>query len=279
VKIAVIADIHANIAALEAVSADIDSWGADAVAVAGDIVNRGPRPRECLDFVLARERRDEWCLIRGNHERYVIHVAHDPTSRDGLDGDVRESVRWTFNHVGTIAELAGLPERARLTSPDSSWVRIVHATMRHDRDNLLTTTTNDELRQMVDLQAAVFCCGHTHRPLIRHLDQTLVVNVGSVGLPFDRDPQACYARIEWHTGRWQAELTRVDYDRQRAIRDMYTSGLLDDCPATGQIILAELEDARPYMARWVATYDTQVREGRMTAEESVERFLAEQRAG
>lgn len=277
-KIAVIADIHAHFAALEAVSADIDTWGADAVVVAGDIINRGPRPRECLDFVLARERHDEWCLIRGNHERYVLHVAHDPSRREGLEGDVRESVRWTYNRLGSVAEIAGLAERARLTGPDDHWIRIVHASMRHDRDNLLVTTSDDELREMVDLQAAVFCCGHTHRPLIRKLDQTLVVNVGSVGLPFDRDPRACYARIEWQTGSWHAELTRVEYDRERALRDMVTSGLLDACPATGQIIMAELTDARPYMAKWVANYDELVRVGSMSAEASVHRFLEEAQA-
>jgi putative phosphoesterase len=279
VKIAVIADIHGHLAALEAVSADIDTWGADAVAVAGDIVNRGPRPRECLDLVLARAKQDEWCLIRGNHERYVMHAAHDPTHREGLEGDVRESVRWTLNRLGTTAELAGLPERARLTGPDGSWVRIIHATMRHDRDNLLLNTRDEELRKMIDPHAAVFCCGHTHRPLIRQIDQTLVVNVGSVGLPFDNDPRACYARLEWHPGGWHAELVRVTYDRERALRDMQNSGLIDACRATGQIILAELVDARPYMAKWVATYDAQVRAGQMTAEASVQRFLAEQRAG
>ena len=50
-KIALLADIHANFSALQTVSADIETWQPDLVIVAGDLVNRGPKPKECLEFV------------------------------------------------------------------------------------------------------------------------------------------------------------------------------------------------------------------------------------
>ena len=75
VKIAVLADIHANLAALEAVSEHIEHWQPDSIAIAGDIVNRGPRPRECWGFVQERMAQDGWLVLRGNHEGYVIHLS------------------------------------------------------------------------------------------------------------------------------------------------------------------------------------------------------------
>ncbi|HEX7974983.1 MAG TPA: metallophosphoesterase, partial [Anaerolineales bacterium] len=71
-KLAVLADIHANYVALQAVAAHIQAWQPDAVIVAGDVINRGPRPAECLHFVLEKEKTEGWRLVRGNHEDYVI---------------------------------------------------------------------------------------------------------------------------------------------------------------------------------------------------------------
>ena len=74
-KIAVISDIHGNIPALETVTADIEQWQPDCVVVDGDIVNRGPRSREALEWVLARHESDAWQLVRGNHEDYILECA------------------------------------------------------------------------------------------------------------------------------------------------------------------------------------------------------------
>jgi predicted phosphodiesterase len=53
-KLAVLADVHANWQALQAVAADLERWQPDRVVVAGDVINRGPRPLECAKFVLAQ---------------------------------------------------------------------------------------------------------------------------------------------------------------------------------------------------------------------------------
>ena len=100
-KLAVLSDIHGNFAALQAVADHIDRWQPDAVVVAGDIVNRGPRSRDCLRFVLARAAEMGWQIIRGNHEEYVLGVVRDPGARPGLDGAVRENVGWTARQLAT----------------------------------------------------------------------------------------------------------------------------------------------------------------------------------
>ena len=62
-KLAVLADIHANLAALETVAAHVEAWQPDAVVVAGDVVNRGPQPAACLDMVLERQRDSGWLTV------------------------------------------------------------------------------------------------------------------------------------------------------------------------------------------------------------------------
>lgn len=74
-KLAVLADIHANLAVLERVVEVIDAWQPDVVLVGGDVINRGPLPAECLALALERQRTHGWLTVLGNHEEYVIQQA------------------------------------------------------------------------------------------------------------------------------------------------------------------------------------------------------------
>jgi predicted phosphodiesterase len=278
-KLAVLADIHGNFAALEAVADHIDRWQPDAVVVAGDIVNRGPRSRECLRFVLARAARSGWQLICGNHEEYVLRIAHEPGDRPGLDGAMRESLSWTARQLGgDIALLADLPHQISLSAPDRGEARVVHASMRHNRDNILPDTPDELLREQIAPAPALICVGHTHRPLIRSIDATLVVNAGSVGLPFDGDMRASYAQLAWRDG-WRASIVRVAYDREQAERDYASPSFLHESGVTAELIYDEFRTARPRLSRWLDRYKDAVLAGELTAAESVRDYLATLAAG
>jgi predicted phosphodiesterase len=275
-RVAILADIHGNMAALEQVAEQVARSRPDLVLVAGDIVNRGPRSGECLRFVRERARDSSWQFIRGNHERYVIEVDAGQRTYQGLDVAVRDSLRWTLADMGGSAAVVALPTLLRFGAPDGGEIRLVHASMRDDRDNILTTTSDEELRQKIAPAPALFCCGHTHRPLVRHIDRTLVVNAGSVGLPFDGDARASYAEATWarHAG-WAAQIVRVEYDRERTARDYETSGFLAESGAAAPIIYHEFRTARPCMSRWFARYEQAVLAGELSVEQSVARILAE----
>lgn len=279
-KLAVLADIHGNLAALQTVAEDIARWRPDAVAVAGDIVNRGPCSLACLRFVQARARDAGWRVIRGNHEGYVIRVAHDPDARPpGVEGAIRENVRWVRAQLGdAVAEIERLPERLSLAAPDGGEARVVHASMRHDRDNILIDTPDDLLRLQIAPAPPLFVVGHTHRPLVRRVDSTLVVNVGSAGLPFDGDVRACYGRMEWRAGRWEAHITRVPYDRDRAARDFATSGYLAGGGPISELVYEEFRTARPRILGLFERYHAAVVAGELSAADAVRAYLAEQAA-
>ena len=273
-KVAVLSDIHGNFAALQAVAEHIDRWEPNAVVVAGDIVNRGPCSRECLHFVLARAADSGWRIIRGNHEEYVLRVARDPGTRPGLEGAVRENVGWTAQQLGDdVAALDALPTQVSLRAPDGGEARVIHASMRHNRDNILPDTPDEILRQQIAPAPPLICVGHTHRPLIRRIDATLVVNAGSAGLPFDGDIRPSYAQLTWHAG-WQATIERVDYDRDQAARDYAASGFMRDSGPIAALIYDEFRTAHPRLSSWMARYKDAVLAGELTAAESVRDYLA-----
>ncbi|MCB9153815.1 MAG: metallophosphoesterase family protein [Caldilineae bacterium] len=276
-KLAVLADIHANLAALERVVEDVDAWQPDVVVVGGDVVNRGPQPAECLALVLERQRTHGWLTVLGNHEEYVISQAGPDPPGAGADADIYRPTRWTLARLGgDIAPLQAMPFQQSVVRPDSGEVRIVHASTRGTRDGIFPQTRDDTLRlQVGSPPPAVLCVGHTHWPLVRQVDDTLVVNVGSVGLPFDGDTRASYGQLTWENGGWQAEVVRLAYDRQRTEEAYVTTGFLEQAGPLARLHLAELRSARSQLYSWVIAYEDEILHHRISVDEAVDRWLAD----
>jgi putative phosphoesterase len=271
-KLAVLADIHANYVALQEVVAHIDRWQPDLVIVAGDIVNRGARPAECLALVQQRMQTEGWLVVRGNHEEYVISQSTPDSVRSGVAFEVFRPSYWTYCKLGCdVSALEAMPFRLEL----ERGVRVTHASVRHIRDGIYMTTPAETLREQIGAPLpALFCVGHTHQPLIRSLDDTLVVNVGATGMPFDGDWHASYAQLEWRGGHWHAEIIRLSYDRAAAERDFELSGFLDEAGPLSRLMLRELQIAQGQLHSWSHQYEKAVLAGEMTMEQSVNDFLA-----
>jgi predicted phosphodiesterase len=279
-KLAVLADIHGNYQALQTVAAHIEQWQPDMVVVAGDVVNRGPRPLECLQFVQQKVRSEGWLTVRGNHEDYVIEYTTPENVPVGIEFESFRSAYWTYQQLnGDVSALQAMPFKVDLAAPDGQPVRVVHASMRGTQDGIFPMTPDPELRDKIQddhcQPPALVCVGHTHWPLIRTLDETLVVNVGSVGLPFDGDRRAAYGQLTWRQGRWQAEIIRLEYDRQQAERDFFESGYLEGGGPVVRLILDEFRIARPHLYRWTKDYQPLALSGELSLEETVIQYLTE----
>jgi len=273
-KIAVLSDIHANLVAFRAVLADIDSWGPDEVIIAGDIVNRGPRPAECLALALERASRQGWRIVRGNHEEYVLLHARPDAPRSEIELEVHRGSYWTYCRLGgEVAVLEAMPFQQSLTGPDGREVRVVHASMRGNRDGIYPETLDSTLQQQIAPSPAVLCVGHTHRPLVRRLNDTLVVNAGSAGLPFDFDPRPSYARLTWEPSGWGAEIVRVSYDLEAAAADFFASGFIPEAGPLAELVLIELREARSQLFQWACEYQQRCLAGEMSMEASVREFM------
>jgi len=99
-KLAVISDIHGNLPALEAVLSDLDDWQPDWVVVDGDVVNRGPQPRECLHVILEKEATSGWPFVLGNHEEYVLVHTRADAPRSGPEFEILRYSYWTYRQLG-----------------------------------------------------------------------------------------------------------------------------------------------------------------------------------
>jgi hypothetical protein len=131
---------------------------------------------------------------------------------------------------------------------------VTHGSPAATSDGLGPWTRASKLDQLLaGIEESVLVCGHTHRPMIRELEHGLVVNVGSVGLPFNGDRRAQYALLTWVAGDCRVELRQVDYDFQETFAAYRSTGFLEAGGVTAQLLMLELRHAAPFLVpfqRW-----------------------------
>jgi len=273
-KIAALADIHANYRALETIIDHVERWRPDFVFVAGDIINRGPRSLCCLEAIEEKRKNEGWRVIRGNHEDYVIQRDQPNDPKSGNIYKLLQPIHFTYNQLhGDVSALRALPNEVNVNYSKAGKVRMMHASVINNRDGIYPENTDQELQRKIAPAPTVFITGHTHRPLVRQVNGTLVVNAGSVGLPFDGDTRAGYAQITWQDGDWQANIVRISYDLRAAEQDFYDFGCFDEGGPIIELILTELRTGMGQLYPWVAKYNTAIKNGLITVEAATEEFL------
>lgn len=218
-RIALVADIHGNLAALEAVIADIRRRGVDQIVNLGDSLSGPLLPLETAQYLIA----EGWVSLAGNHEHQIL--THGPDPRSASD-------EYAHSQLGTV-ELNWLRSLLPCThlSPD---IFLCHGTPTSDVEYFLESVEHGNTRlatasevesRLGDERSLLVACGHTHVPrAIRSQRGQLLVNPGSVGLPAYDDthplphvvetgsPDARYAIVEKLKDRWVASLFSVPYD-------------------------------------------------------------------
>lgn len=269
-RVALLADIHANLPALDAVMDDLAGWKPDRVIVAGDVINRGPRPLECLLRVEQQRRDAGWLVLRGNHEDYVLTEAAPRPNRPDWERKLCQHSAWTLHQVAShLDAVRAWPDRADL----DIGLTAMHASTAGNRAGLYRDMPDNVMAGLIETRAAVFGVGHTHVSFVRRVGSTLVVNAGAVGHPFDGDRRAAYARIEKNGSGWSAEIVRLAYDYARTERDYRETGYLKDGGAMVRLIHREFHEARPRLSAWHHAFERMVADNHLTIEASVEEML------
>jgi predicted phosphodiesterase len=223
VRIAVLADIHGNLPALEAVLSHLEGHGGcDQIWVLGDLAVFGPYPQETLERLSSLPSAH---FIQGNTDRYLVTGRRppQPTVEDVAQWrkvpaflQERESnFSWTVGRLNYewYSFLRALPLEQRLDVPGYGSIVGVHASPAGDEVGIWADTPDSMLREILsDAESRLLLCGHTHCPLDRSLDRERVVNVGSVGLPLDGDRRAAYSIVDLKGGDCQVASHRVEYD-------------------------------------------------------------------
>lgn len=210
--IAVLYDIHGNLAALEAVLDEAEQIGVTSFLLGGDYASFGPWPRETTELldtlsVVAR--------IRGNVERWLREEPEAPPSAQPFLTSALTVARHALGPE-LIARLYELPEQAELDG-----ILIVHGSPLSDIDSFAPDLQPDDERLLAGEAERTILFGHSHRQFRRPgANGTLLVNPGSVGAPLDGDRRAAWALYE----HMEIAFRRTDYDVERAAAKMRSYG-------------------------------------------------------
>lgn len=210
-RIAVVSDIHGNLAALEAVLADLAQASPDQILHGGDLAHGGSSPAEVVDCI-----RDlGWPGVVGNTDEMLFRpeaLTEFMGQRPHLQplwAAIREMGSAACDALGPdrLAWLSNLP-RSQVQAP----MALVHASPEslwispgHDASDADLNAAYSSLNQRITVY------GHIHHPYIRSVGQVQVINTGSVSLSYDGDPRATYLLLD----DWKPEIRRVAYDVER----------------------------------------------------------------
>ena len=232
-RIAALSDIHGNVAALEAVIAEIRREKPDRVVIAGDLVLNGPEPVAVVDM-LRTLAADGTAVVAGNTDIAVAdfdYAAAFPWMTDGVPDAIVAAAEWAHEALGEerVEWLRSLPAERRLRTDDDTLVLVCHAspgsqTSGFDQDLDPSVT----IERVARTDARVIVCGHTHLPEVRDLGWKVIVNDGSAGYVFDGDPSASWALIDIADDQVSAEIRRTTFDTLSVANAISSRGLAGD---------------------------------------------------
>lgn len=224
-RILIISDIHANLAAFKAVLADAEGqW--EQIWCLGDIVGYGPSPNECISLL----REQNHSSLSGNHDWAALGKLDIST----FNRVARLAVTWTKNQLTSesIEYLNALP--ARIEQPIFT---LAHASPRQPVWEYILDAETAAIN--FDYFKSPYCLvGHTHVPVVYEADDEkyvsarppnydaplqlitdyrYIINPGSVGQPRDANPDAAYALLDTESLVWQHKRTPYPITQTQAL--------------------------------------------------------------
>ena len=233
-RIALISDIHGNLVALDAVLAAIERHGVERIICLGDVALTGPQPRQAI----ARLHGLGCPVVMGNCDAWML----DPTPRsepaDEESRKLQAVERWAADVLASDDRdfLHTFQPVVEVALDDGGGKLLCyHGSPRSFKEQILPATSHEQLAEaFAGTAARVYAGGHTHQQMLRRHGQALVVNPGSVGLPFDRVPPAPdahnpawaeYAVLTIEGERLSVDLRRAPFDLASLVRAANESGM------------------------------------------------------
>ena len=242
-RLAVLADIHGNLNAFEAVLGDLDSCGdLDQIWCLGDLAALGGQPAESIARLKALQESlgdDKVKLIGGNTDRYLVAGERMPAPLP-KDADAFPAWRanqeamhamyaWTMTQLqwedfAFLRPLIGAELRVKVAG--FGHVLGFHAIPGDDESLSLRRDSHDEeaADALLDREGHLALVGHTHVAMDRTVGSWRVINPGSVGLSFGNPGVAEWALLSWQAGQLTVDLRRVDYDVAATLKTWETLG-------------------------------------------------------
>lgn len=237
-RVAILADIHGNLPACEAVLEDITrSVAPDFIVAAGDLALRGAHPRETVDLLF--DRCDS--VLMGNTDCYLAGNYLGGAYRE-RDHWKTELLRWTRDQLGPelLQKLGALPFSVRYTPRKGQDLFVCHANPRNLEESLDPTLDDVAIRRFFNhLDAAACAFGHLHFPYRRRVGRMLIADVASAGIPRDGDLRPAYGVFTFTPKGWRVQIRRVRYPVRKA-----TQALTARRVPGGPLLIHKLVEAR-----------------------------------
>jgi predicted phosphodiesterase len=269
-RIAVLADVHGNLAAFEAVLEHAARQKHDAMVILGDVVVGAPDSAACWQLARALS----VPIVRGNHDRTLAHfgtAVADPTWSEPRYGPLH----WAVAEVSPTerAELAALPNTVRLD--DAPELLAVHASLRSDSESVFAYTPPADLPAMFPApDAALILRGHNHLVSQHWFGATQLITVGSVGMPLDGIPLAQYATLERRRSGWRATHHALPYDLDATLARFDTTGYLERTGPLGRLFRRQIATGANQIAPFFRWYQRWQPAGPIDLETALTRYLA-----
>lgn len=237
-RMAVIADIHGVMPALEAALDAILPHKPDRILVAGDMIGGGPNPNEVLERLTDLNA----LMILGNHEGRILQFIDGKGPEGWRERDQWAFTRWTIDRLapGSVALLRNLDHRVTLPHLGTT-IDMVHASPGNNTRGFFTGHEPELIDAIRVLNTNLLITAHTHYQWHAHGTGWQAVNPGSIGAPADT-PGVPYAILDWIGGHWDVSLHRVEAPLAAYRRAYEESGVL--------------EEAGPLALAWLLTAET-----------------------
>lgn len=231
-RIAVISDIHGNLSALEAALADIEREQPDAMVCLGDVAASGPQPHQ----VVERLRQLRCPVVMGNADAWLLN----PPNEEPKDDFMRRIVdidRWCIKQLipEDIDYMQNFQPTIELPLGDTAKLLCYHGTPRSYNEVITVVTPDEQLDTIfTGHHALIMAGGHTHVQMFRRYKDSILLNPGSIGLPFEfrttiaeayNPVRAEYAIVEYEDGKLSVDLRRVPYEREALVQAARSSGM------------------------------------------------------
>ena len=230
-RLALLSDIHGNLTALEAVLAELTHEAVDEILCLGDVAIFGPQPQATL----ARVRELGCPVVMGNTDAWALAPQPHPF-RNEETPKFNAIELWSAEQLDEAARSLIRSFQPTLTVALSDEVSLLayHGSPRSFHEAIVATTPEEHLAEFfAGTVASILVGGHTHEQFSRRWQGRIVINPGSVGLPYERladgrtrNPAwAEYALLAWEQGRLHIELRRTPVDVQRIEQAVRQSGM------------------------------------------------------
>lgn len=240
-KIAVLADIHSNLSALNAVLNKCKELNISHYIIAGDHISDCPSPIEVIDLLLELNA----TYIKGNREQYILDYLSS-CSNDWENYNQMSNMQWTLERLRTkdIEWLQGLKEHETLNFENMDSIKVVHGSP-DDMFEHLYGHKEERLKEvLLEINEKVLICGHSHLPWSKRMDDKLVVNPGSVGVSFNNSVAADFAVLTWCDEIWKVDHYSEGYSYDELYKSFISSGLYTDGGIWGKLVLQSLREGK-----------------------------------